>query len=351
MQLPERFFSPEIAILMPIYNAATTVVACLEGMISQTFGNFELIAVDDGSTDATATIIKEFARKDSRIKLIRQQKSGIVAALNLGLSHCQAKYIARMDADDLMHPERLDLQLRFLKEHPQYNMIGTLYRNHIQPNSKTTAAMSLYQDWSNSLLSHAAIKEEMFVELPILHPTFFAEKSFFEQLKGYRDYPWPEDYDFFLRAAALGAIFGKVEQTLLYRGDRPERLTRIDARYKRPAMFQAKAHFLAKGTWLEKKRGIVIAGTGPSGKQVAKALARENLPIDCFVDNIPSSSGRTVMGIPAFGFVDEISASFLEQKREFLFLVCIGEQSGKKLVRRQMEKNGFVCGKDFIHFI
>jgi glycosyltransferase involved in cell wall biosynthesis len=106
-------------VLLPCYNAAGTLQQALESLAQQTLTDFELIAVDDGSTDGTFEILQDWASSDERLQLLRQDHMGIVGALNAGLDVCQAEYIARMDADDLSQRERLARQAAFLEQHPE----------------------------------------------------------------------------------------------------------------------------------------------------------------------------------------------------------------------------------------
>lgn len=94
---------PLVSVLMPCYNAADTLPEALQSLSAQTWHDFEIIAVDDGSTDATPLVLRDWARKERRLRLLSQPHQGIIAALNAGLEQCQGQYIARMDADDRAH--------------------------------------------------------------------------------------------------------------------------------------------------------------------------------------------------------------------------------------------------------
>ncbi len=105
-----------ISVLLPIYNVDFSLEECLKSILSQTHKLFEVVAVDDGSSDSSTAILSRFASLDSRIKpFYLNRNKGVVAALNFGLQKCKGKWVARMDADDLMHPHRLALQLDYLK--------------------------------------------------------------------------------------------------------------------------------------------------------------------------------------------------------------------------------------------
>jgi len=118
---------PLVSVVMPVYNAAAYVAQAVKSILNQTYTHFELIIVDDGSTDSSCQIIEQFT--DKRIKFIRfEQNQGIVAALNKGLALAQGKYIARMDADDISFEHRFDLQVKFLEAHDDVGVLGTQHQ-------------------------------------------------------------------------------------------------------------------------------------------------------------------------------------------------------------------------------
>ena len=110
--------SPSVSILMPVRNAANTLRETLKSIQSQTLTDFELIAVNDGSEDDTSNILHTYSTNDKRIKAVDIVNSGIINALNHGLALAQSNFIARMDADDLIHPKRLEMQLQHLQDNP-----------------------------------------------------------------------------------------------------------------------------------------------------------------------------------------------------------------------------------------
>ena len=110
---------------MPVYNGEKYLQEAIESILNQTFKDFEFIIINDGSTDKTLEIIKSFT--DPRIKLITQENRGIIYSLNKGITESRGKYIARMDADDISLPERLEKEYRFLEQNPNYGIVGTTF--------------------------------------------------------------------------------------------------------------------------------------------------------------------------------------------------------------------------------
>jgi len=117
---------PLISIVMPVYNAGQFLGAAIESIRKQTHKHWELIATDDGSNDNSLAILKSYAKKDKRIRIFKNNKNlGVTKTANLCLAKTNSKWIARMDADDLMHPRRLEIQLKTLKQHPSVVVIGS----------------------------------------------------------------------------------------------------------------------------------------------------------------------------------------------------------------------------------
>src|SRR5580698_4347191 len=115
--------NPKVTVLMPAYNAGKYIAEAIRSVLEQSFTDFELLIINDGSTDETAKIANSF--HDPRIVLINQENKGVSAALNVGLSYARAPYIARFDADDVCHPDRLKIQYNFITEYPEYSVIGS----------------------------------------------------------------------------------------------------------------------------------------------------------------------------------------------------------------------------------
>jgi glycosyltransferase involved in cell wall biosynthesis len=338
---------PAVSVLLPFHDCERWVGRCLESLLEQTFTAFEIVAVDDGSRDGSAAIVRAMGADDSRIRLVTRSHGGIVAALNAGLAECRGGFIARMDADDWCHPERLERQYAYMQAHPACALAGSLAEPHCE-DGDLSPGVTRYHRWMNSLLDDASLKANLFVESPIPHPSFFVRRELYDAMEGYRDRPWPEDYDFLMRAASAGYGFGKVPEVLLHRTDGPGRLTRTDARYKRLAMFRAKAHFFARGPWLNGKSGVVIGGSGPSGRNMAALLLEEGVEVHCFLDNRMAPPNRKVMTLPAYGFPGEIPGEFFRAHRNAFFLSCIGEEQGRARLLHYLLMNGFAEERDYL---
>lgn len=266
--------------------------AAIASIRAQTYEDFEVVAVNDGSTDGTGALLDDWAARDERVRVLHTGPRGIVAALQDAAAAATGELLARMDADDVAHPERLTRQVALLDSDASLAACGARVR--YVPRQDVRAGARRYERWLNALTSSDELDRDIFVECPIAHPTLLVRRAAFEAAGGYQDHGWPEDYDLVLRLWARGGRLANVPAVLLEWRERAGRLSRTDARYTE-ARFQAcKAHYLAR-TRLQ-RRDAVVWGAGPVGKRFARALLAEGVVIAAFVDVDPRKIGQTIHG-------------------------------------------------------
>jgi glycosyltransferase involved in cell wall biosynthesis len=281
-----------------VRDGQETVRACLESLSRQTLADHEVVAVDDGSADETQAILAATARADARVRIVRTSPRGLVAALNTALAEARAPLLARMDADDVAHPERLALQAAGLDEDPRCAVLGCGVRLVVLSGPETLGAnrgMRDYVEWLNRLLTHEDIVRDLFVESPLAHPSVMMRAEALRALGGYRDFEGPEDYDLWLRAHAAGWRFGKRREVLLDWRDRAGRLTRRDPRYAAARFRDLKIEALERGP-LGGGRSVVVWGAGRVGKGWARALGERGHRVAAFVEVDPRKIGQRIHG-------------------------------------------------------
>jgi glycosyltransferase involved in cell wall biosynthesis len=333
---------PAVSVLLPCCNAAATLPACLDSLASQTLTDIEIILVDDGSTDATADLLRERARRDARFRGVSQPHGGIIPALNRGLAACSAPLVARMDADDLCHPTRLEKQSALLAARPELAAAGCLVRGF--PPEEVRAGFAIYLDWLNALTEPAEIAREIFIESPLPHPSVMLRRVWLEQAGGYQDHGWAEDYDLWLRLHLAGAQFAKVPETLLDWRESPARLTRTDSRYALENFLRAKAHYLMRGP-LRGRDAVIIWGAGMVGRRIGKHLLREGAPLAAFIDIDPRKIGRTRRGKPILP-AEALPAEWSRHAHPVL-LAAVGARGARALIRARLTALGLVEGADW----
>jgi glycosyltransferase involved in cell wall biosynthesis len=320
---------------MPCFNVMNTVDETMTSLLEQTFHRFELVAVDDGSTDATLEQLKRWAEIDERVKVLPCAHEGIIQALNAGLAICRSPLIARMDADDRAHPARLAKQKTFMLRHPETALVGTLVEGF--PEGGVREGFKIYIDWLNHLVDHGDIVREIFIESPFAHPSVMVRKEWLERVGGYQDHGWPEDYDLWLRMYLAGAQFAKVPEVLLYWREHAHRLTRTDSRYSVENFLRAKAHYLCRGP-LRGRDAVIVWGAGQMGRRLSKHLLKEGAPLQAFVDVDPKKIGRTRRGFPIIP--KEQLKEWWRRYEKPVVLAAVGARQARGLIRENLQGMG-----------
>lgn len=333
---------PKLSVLIPCYNCADTLEESFQSIFNQTFQDFEIIAVDDGSTDGTLALLHKLAKINKTLKVISAPHQGIIDALNTGIDACAGEYIARMDADDYSYPTRLEKQVSFLDAHPETTLVSC----KIEHSDKDILleGFRLYYEWMNSLLTDEAIKREFFIESPLIHPSVMLRKTALLAVNGYEENHWAEDYDLWLRLLANGANFAKIDEVLFQWRDLPTRLTKTDQRYSRRNFIRAKAHYLIE-THLRDKDAVFIWGTGTTGKHLSNALLSENAPIQAFIDISPKKIGSVRHGYPII-HQDDLMA-WWERFDNPILLQAVSSRGARELIRIALNEMGLIEGKDW----
>lgn len=250
------------------------------------------MAVDDGSGDGTGELLADWSRRDPRVRILTGG-DGLVPSLQAAAGSARAPLLARMDADDVARPERLERQAAFLEERRQLAACGTGVR--YLPRSRAGEGYRRYERWLNGLREPDDLRRALFVECPVAHPTLVIRRSAFRAVGGYRDRGWPEDYDLLLRLHAAGMRAANLAAVLLdwrlHDGNR----SRSHPAYAPEAFRRCKTHFLLEN-FLPADRPLAIWGAGRRGKPLARSLADGGRRPACFVDLDPGKVGQRIHG-------------------------------------------------------
>ena len=334
-----RVIEPFISVLLPARNAAATLPEALEGLLAQhNAPPFELVCVDDGSTDATPEILARTAREATgqiAVRVVRGEGRGLVAALNLGLAHCRGALVARMDADDRVHPDRLRLQAELLARDPALGAVGSLVRIFPEP---LTAGLARLAGWLDSVVSESECRNARFIEAPLVHPSITFRREALAAVGGFHDCGWAEDWDVQLRLVHAGFSLAKVPRVLVEWRDSPGRLTRTHPAYAAEQMCRLRAHYLALGPL--RNRPLEIWGAGPTGKRLARALEAHGVRPRCFFDLAP---GRVIArGIAV------LHPRELRGPSEALLVCAVGAAGAREEIRGELLSRGFQEGAHFL---
>ncbi len=339
--------APRVSILLPCRDAEPFLGVCIESLAAQSEPRFEVLALDDGSRDGTGRLLRAWAERDGRVRLVDRDGSGIVAALRRLSAEARSPLLARMDADDVARPGRLAAQLHLLARRPGIAACGTGVRYFPRP--RRGSGYLRYERWINGLTEPAAVERDLFVECPIAHPTLMVRRDAFEAVGGYRDTRGPEDYDLILRLSAASCRMTNVPQILHEWRLGPHRLSERSDRYGPDAFRRLKIAYLANGR-IPEGRPLVIWGAGKVGKAFARGWLEQGgsasraRPVEAFVDLDPRKIGQSIHGavvlrpedLPAFG----------APARPYM-LLAVGTPGARSEIREALEALGYQEIEDY----
>lgn len=338
--------APQISVLLPAFNAAATLPAALESLLFQrTARPFEVVAVDDGSSDATPLILADFARRDARLRPLRIARAGLVGALNAGLAQCRGRYVARMDADDLSLPDRLEKQAAHLDAHPEIGVVGSLVT--FGGDAKRQAGYAHHVAWLNRLRTRQELADWRFAEAPLAHPSVMFRRELPERFGGYRDGPFPEDFELWLRWLEAGVNMEKIPEPLLVWNDPPGRLSRSDPRYASEAFDRIRAEYLAR--WLARHNphhpDILAWGSGRVTRLRWRLLAECGVRIRAYVDIAPSRIGQVIHGIPV------LSPDQLPPPGQAFIVAGVARRDAHDYILARFRERGYAAGTNAIFMV
>jgi len=307
----------------------------VDSILTQSCQELELLLVDDHSTDNAITALDQ---TDARLKVIQSKGRGVVNAFNTGLARCKGQFIARMDADDISQPRRLETQLEYLEQHPGVDIAGCCVE--IFSENGIRGGLQRYQQWLNSVLDPPQVHRQIFIESPLPNPGLMLRRAALEELGGYRDVEWLEDYDLLLRADALGMQMGKPANILLRWREHSLRITHTDPRYTREQFMRAKAHFLVRHRL--KDQAVILWGAGPTGRLLHDLIIDEGGVVEGFIEVHPRRIGGQKRGLPVWP-VDKCTDAGLP-----VILVAVGAAGARKDIAAFMHQHDKTEGEDYL---
>ena len=270
--------------------------------------------------------------------MLQQSRLGLIPALNAGLSRCRGRYIARIDADDLMHGQRLTLQRRALDDASGLDAVGSHVR--IFPRADLRDGTRSYERWLNGMGSADDVARDCWIECPVAHPSLMLRR---ESIPGgaYRDAGWPEDYDLVLRMLTGGRRIGVVPRRLLSWRDTPRRLQRTDPRYAIGRFTACKTAFLA-ASFLSESDRYILWGYGATGRALRKALAAHGKTPAHIVEVHLGRLGNRIHGAPV------VPPEALPELPRRPLVVSVAGADARGLIRSALRTMDFVETRDYV---
>lgn len=334
---------PRVSVVLPVFNAAATVGRAVGSICGQTFRDWELIVVDDGSTDGTAEILERCASENARVRVVTRPHAGVTAAANAGLAEARGDFVARMDADDVSHPERLAEQVAWLERDATLGVVSCLV--DFGGDRVAREGYALHVDWLNALVTPEQIALNRFVELPVANPSVLFRRELLERHGAFRDGDFPEDYELWLRWLDAGVRIGKVPRALLTWNDLPTRISRTDARYSPDAFFRTKAEWIARELRrVADGREIYVWGAGRHTRKRAAHLEKFGVSIAGYIDVDVKKTGRGIggTGVPVLG------EEALPEPGRIFVLSYVTTRGAREYNQAKLVAHGYAEGRDFL---
>ncbi|MAN95821.1 MAG: glycosyl transferase [Gemmatimonadetes bacterium] len=328
-----------ISVLLPVRDAAPYLPECIASLRAQTFEDFEVLAVDDGSTDDSPGLLSAWAREDSRVSVVHQPPGGIVLALEAGRTSARGRYLARMDADDIAEPTRFAEQFMLLEGRPDLAGCGAGVRYF--PRAEVRGGGRRYEDWINGMRTPEDVERNLFIECPLAHPTFFLRTAIVAEVGGYVDRGWPEDYDLILRLWRSSARLAAVDRVLLQWRIHRDRASVRHESYTPEAFRRCKVHYLLE-TLARGRDGLVVWGAGPIGKAFAREVQAQGGSVRAFVDLDPRKIDQRIHGAPV------IHPSGIDEYRDGFSVAAVGQEGARHQICSELELAGWEEVADFV---
>ena len=263
-----------VSIIIPYKNPLPYFEDCLKSIVNQSHKKLQIILVNDHSTDDSEKLAFKYSIEDSRIKLVNNVGKGIVDALNTGSEIAKGKYITRMDADDIMSENKIEI-LRSLLEKKKTKHIAVGNVKYFASKKPMGNGYLKYANWLNELTSNKKNFKEIYKECTIPSCSWMMHRSDFENIKGFKNLNYPEDYDFLFRVYYNQIKLTTTKEIIHLWRDHPKRTSRNSKDYLFENFIPLKIKYLIENE-LKSKDELVLWGSGKKGKLVAKKLIENN---------------------------------------------------------------------------
>lgn len=264
---------PLVSILMPVKNTEKFLEECLRSITEQSLKNWELIAIDDHSSDDSLKILKKFSAKDSRIKVFRNNRQGIIPALRLAYKKSSGRWITRMDSDDVMPPDKLEELCANLKKKGRGFVSTGLVRYFDNPN--LSDGYKKYEQWINEISREQRNLDEIYRECVFASPCWMIHREDFDRCGAFDSDIYPEDYDLCFRFYQAGMKSVASEKLLHLWRDYPNRTSKTDPHYMDHQYYDIKLHYFLK-LECNDDTTTVLWSAGKKSKILAKKLIDGN---------------------------------------------------------------------------
>lgn len=331
---------PQISILLPVKNAAQYLSVCLDSIINQTESGWELIAIDDHSSDDSAQILDVYAKTDQRISTYANTGHGIIQALQLANRLSSGRLITRMDADDIMKPHKLELLKNdLLKRGPGHVSIGLV--EYISAGQLGNGYLR-YQQWLNQLSRKGNNFQEIYKECVIPSPCWMVFREDLKKSGAFDSNRYPEDYDLCFRFFATGLQCIPASNILHEWRDHPDRASRNDPNYLDHRFLDLKVFWFLKLHY-DAGRPLVVWGAGKKGKGIAKLLIENDIHFSWICNN-EKKIGANIFDVEMRAIED------LDQYTRPQMIIAVAGPADQQEILETLEKKQKKSMQDYFFF-
>jgi glycosyltransferase involved in cell wall biosynthesis len=329
-----------VSIVMPVYNTSKYLKECLDSIIEQNEYNWELLAVNDFSTDDSFEILNSYAAANPRIKVFNNDSKGIIGSLRLAFENSQGKFITRMDSDDIMKPNKLAvLKTSLIKHGEKHIACGAV---EYFADFEIGNGFKKYEQWLNGLITKGNNFDDIYKECVIPSPSWMCYRVDFIACGGFSHDTYPEDYDLAFRFYKANLQCIPCEETLHSWRDYQTRTSRTDPNYADNTFIDIKLkYFLSLEKQVEKK--IVIWGAGKKGKKIAQLLNDQNIDFEWICDN-PNKIGHVIYGKKLLGLKNKIDFTKSQS------IITVANVQAQQQIESSFKLDKLTKNKDYYFF-
>lgn len=326
-----------ISIVMPVYNTSKYLRECLDSIKDQTEQDWELLAVDDYSTDDSLQVLMEYAKADPRIKAFKNHHKGIIGALRLAFKNCQGELLTRMDSDDIMKSNKLEiLKSKLTTNGKQHIACGPV---KYFADFEIGNGFKRYENWLNGLINLGNNFDEIYKECVIPSPSWMCYTEDFVKCGGFLHDTYPEDYDLTFRFYKANLKCIPCDEILHLWRDYPNRTSRTHPNYADNTFIQIKINYFLQLDYDSTKKTI-IWGAGKKGKKIARALMDQQVNFDWVCDN-PKKIGHIIYNKELKG-LEELASMKNSQN-----IVSIANDDAQLKLEAMFQSNDLIKNKDY----
>lgn len=321
--------TPLVSIIMAVKDTAPYLRACLDSIVNQTYQNWELLAVNDHSSDETPQILQEHANKDSRIKFLNSDKPKLIPTLQVGYAKATGELINRMDSDDKMPDYKLQVLVDEWHKYGKGTVIagGT---KHFVDEGVVGDGFIKYENWLNEVAKTSTHYEQIYTECVIPSHCWILHKDDFDAVGAFDPIIYPEDYDLCFRFYKKGYQVIGIDKVLHHWRDRDNRISRTWDEYKDNRYFDMKLRFFYEID-RDRSRPLALWGAGRNGKDMAKLIQSYDDNFHWVCDN-ERKIGKDIYDVRLEHFND------IKQLENPQIMIVVSSPDGKKEIKELLNQ-------------